>query len=201
MHDRDRRRTPPVAKRIVQKPVEPDFRDGKGYKFMVSKKLSRILGTLCVLIGLFAVVDYWGPKTTSHEKIFCFPNGGNYFLIRTNLSHFPTDPRLQYKTTEMHDALIDVNKSLTGVPISFSMPELYGSEVFYPVSTRYSYLYLQIICLIAGLVLLLYPKYDDIRMYMVFFGVLFLFCGIIPMIGLELTIDAINNEPTMNCGE
>jgi asparagine N-glycosylation enzyme membrane subunit Stt3 len=96
---------------------------------------------------------------------------------------------------------IRLHKSLSGVTLAFELieePEFAG-QVFYPVSTRYSYMTLQILSLIAGLVLLLYRKFDEKRVYMVVLACIFFLSGVISMIGMEATIRAINNEPCYSC--
>lgn len=204
MHERDRRRMPAkngsTTTSTIQRPrtVEPDLAESKSYKLFVSKKLSRILGTLLLLIGVFGCVDYFGPKTTSHETILGFPSAANIHLIRTDNSYFVIDPRLQYETAKMHDIAIDVDKSLiTKTPLSFSLPQFAPGEKFYPLSTRYSHAWLFILTAVAGLVLFFYPKYDFSRIYIIFFATIIFFCSVITTIALQAQIDSIYDVKTI----
>lgn len=204
MHERDRRRTPArngssATSTVTRpKPVEPDFTEHKSYKLFVSKKLSWVLGTLFLLTGLFGCVDYFGPKTTSHETVLGFPSAANVHLIRTDKSYFVIDPGLQYETTKLHSTAIDVEKSLiTKTPLSFSLPQFAPGEKFYPLSTRYSHAWLFILTAVAGLVLFFYPKYDFSRIYIIFFATIIFFCAVITTIALQAQIDDIYDVKTI----
>jgi hypothetical protein len=81
-----------MAKRDL-KAEETAYRNGAGYKFFTARKTSVVLGIICILAGLLPMIDYWGPRSTTTETILGFPNGGNYFMIRTENSFFPIDAR------------------------------------------------------------------------------------------------------------
>lgn len=201
MHERDRRRTSSsTARPTIQRvrPVEPDVTESKGYKLFVSKKLSIILGILFLLTGILGCVDYFGPKTTSHETILGFPGAANVFLIRTEQSYFVIDERLQHQTTKLHDVPVDVDKSfLTKTPLSFSLPQFAPGEKFYPLSTRYSHVWLFILSAVSGLVLFFYPKYNFSRIYIIFFSTIIFFCAVITTIALQAQIDSIYEVKTI----
>jgi hypothetical protein len=196
--DDRRRRIVNTAPRIA-KTQEVELKETKGYQVLTSRKASLILGLICTLVGLFGVIEYWGPKTVFREQIVCYPNGGNYFLIRTNQSFFAIDARLQHKVPEIVDSEVAVYKTIFGVPVSFELTKTYPGEKFYPVSTRYSYIALIVVCLLVGLALLFYPKANELRMYLFFFGCVATVAAVAPMIGIELTISGINDIPSLNC--
>ncbi len=198
MHERDRRRTPATGRPAVQRPAKPDYTESKSYQTFVSKKLSVILGIIFVLNGAFACVDYYGPREISHEKILGFPGASNYFLIRTDKSYFVIDPRLQHETPKLHDVPIDVEKSfLNKIPLAFTLPETAPGEKFYPLSTRYSYLWLFMLSGVAGLVLIFYPKKDFSKIYLIVFSVIIFVCSIISALALQMTINGIYAEKTL----
>jgi hypothetical protein len=199
MHERDRRRVSKVTSRPAASPSkEPDFAEHKSYKIFTSKKLSFILGTLFILTGLFACVDYFGPKSVSHEKILGFPGAGNVPLIRTETSHFAIDERLIYKTPELHELKIDVEKSLiTKTPLSFSLPEYSQGTKYYPLSTIYDYLWLFIACIVAGLVLFFYPKYNYTRIYIIVFSIIIFLSAVTTAIVMQVTINSIYAQHTL----
>lgn len=182
------------SKTVIPKPAEkqPDFRDGKGYKRITSRGLSLVIGSICLLFGLFACLDNWGPPTVSHETVMGLPCGGNLFLIRTDKTYFPIAAELEYEAPSLRGQAIDVDKSmLSGTSLSFSLPVLAPGEKFSPVDTIYSYIGLNVLCFLAGLLLIVYPKKSDLCMYFVFFAVLSIIASAIPMIGLKMTIDSI----------
>ncbi len=206
MADPRDRRSPAARKAAVatasvrtaeKRAEEATYRNSKGYKFFVSKGLSRVIGALCIIVGLFAVIDYWGPRTLSHEKIQGYPNAGNYKLIRTDKSYFAIAYNIRHGTLEMGHSPIEVYRSpLTKTPLSFAVPSVYPGQVFVPLDTRYGYISLQIICLAMGLVLLFYRKYDDTRIMMVVLGLISFFAAVIPMIAFEMTMKAIYETKT-----
>lgn len=193
MHERDRRRTSAASKRpAAERPREPDFTEHKSYKIFVSKKLSFILGTLFLLTGLFVCADYFGPRSVSHEKILGFPGSGNVFLIRTESSYFAIDPRLQYETPDLHELGTDVDKSfITKTPLSFSIPQYSPGVKYYPLSTRYDYIWLFVLSAVSGLVLFFFPKYNYTRIYLIVFSVIIFVSAIITAVAMQVTINSI----------
>lgn len=190
-------------RRPVRKPVarpkdeEPAYKQSKSYKFLTAKSTSRIFAAICLLAGLLPMIDYWGPRTTVHETVLGTPNAGNYFLIRTNSMHFVIDPKLQYDVPKIYKQEIDVEKSISGYPLAFSIPKVYPGEKFYPLSTRYDYIGLCVLCFIMGLVLLFYPKYNETRIGLMVFGCIALLSSLITMYALQSTIESIYSVKTM----
>jgi hypothetical protein len=120
------------------------------------------------------------------------------FLIRTDQSYFAIDARLQYETTKMHNAPVDVDKSfITKTVLSFSLPQNAPGEKFYPLSTRYSYIWSFILCALAGLALFIYPKYDFSRIYLIVISILIFFCTVIPVFWIQWTINSIYETRTI----
>ncbi|MDQ3108717.1 MAG: hypothetical protein M3R17_02390 [Bacteroidota bacterium] len=199
MHERDRRRAAPNPNRVApRRAAEPDFTESKSYKRFVSKKTSFIIGSILLLAGLFGCVDYFGPRTISHEKILGFPGAGNVFLIRTAESYFAIDVRIRHETRNLHDAPVDVEKSLlTKTPLSFRLPQNYGEEVFYPLETRYAYIWSFVLCAVAGLVLFFYPKYDFSRIYLIVFSIIIFLATVLPPLWIQWTINSIYDVKTV----
>jgi uncharacterized membrane protein len=97
----------------------------------------------------------------------------------------------------MHNVKVEVDKSLTGVVLAFRVPEVYPGEDFMPVGSRYSYITLQVLAFLAGIFLLVYPKYDDSRLFAVVIVLILLLSSIISMIGMQVTLNAIEETKTL----
>lgn len=200
MHEKDKRRvSSQTRKPAAQKKQEQDFTEHKSFKFFMSKKFSFILGLLFLITGLFACIDYFGPKKTSREIILGFPNAGNIPLIRTTQSYFVIDIRLRYEHTSMHNILIDVDKStITHTPLSFSLPDKAPGEKYYPLNTRYDYIWLFALCIVSGITLIFYPKKNYGKMYFIVFSIIIFIGAIISAVGMQININSIYSIHTMN---